>query len=139
MQVEERKQLDERRRQEDMTMGSASSVSHHGVVRCLCSCSLEENGHGSKSQSYPQVNIPIPTEIGSKMGGECTYPKMGGFDPQPNRDCTRFKLRCSSFASKAHHRAQWPSGYGINVCSLQLLLRSSRRFARRGRGRRTSR
>ena len=32
---------------------------------------------------YPPVNIPIPTKIGSKMGGEFTYPKMGsqnGFD-----------------------------------------------------------
>ena len=30
------------------------------------------------------VNISIPTKIGSKMGGEFTYPKMGsqnGFDP----------------------------------------------------------
>ena len=25
----------------------------------------------------PPVNIPIPTKIGSKMGGEFTYPKMG--------------------------------------------------------------
>ena len=24
----------------------------------------------------PPVNIPIPTKIGSKMGGEFTYPKM---------------------------------------------------------------
>ena len=39
-----------------------------------------------KSQIVPPVNIPIPTKIGSKMGGEFTYPKMGsqnGFDPQP--------------------------------------------------------
>ena len=31
----------------------------------------------------PPVNIPILTKIGSKMGGEFTYPKMGfqnGFD-----------------------------------------------------------
>ena len=35
----------------------------------------------------PPVNIPLPTKIGSKMGGEFTYPKMGsqnGFDPQTN-------------------------------------------------------
>ena len=40
-----------------------------------------------KSQIVPPVNIPIPTKIGSKMGGEFTYPKVGsqnGFDPQPN-------------------------------------------------------
>ena len=28
-------------------------------------------GHG-----HPPVNIPIPTKIGSKMGGEFTYPRM---------------------------------------------------------------
>ena len=33
-----------------------------------------EYGHGQ--QSVPPVNIPIPTKIGSKMGGEFTYPKM---------------------------------------------------------------
>ena len=34
------------------------------------------NGHGSKS--LPPVNIPFfPSKIGSKMGGEFTYPKMG--------------------------------------------------------------
>ena len=33
-------------------------------------------GHGSKPKSYPQVNIPISTKIGSKMGGAPT-PKMG--------------------------------------------------------------
>ena len=34
----------------------------------------------------PPVNIPIPTQIGSKMGGELTYPKMGSqnFFEQPN-------------------------------------------------------
>ena len=36
----------------------------------------------------PPVNIPIPTKIGSKMGREFTYPKMGsqhGFGPpQPS-------------------------------------------------------
>ena len=30
-----------------------------------------------KSQIVPPVNIPTPTKIGSKMGGEFTYPKMG--------------------------------------------------------------
>ena len=36
-----------------------------------------------KIQIVPPVNIPIPTKLGSKMGGEFTYPKMGaqdGFD-----------------------------------------------------------
>ena len=32
----------------------------------------------------PPVNIPIPTKIGSKMGGEFTYQwDPIGFDPQP--------------------------------------------------------
>ena len=30
-----------------------------------------------KTQIVPPVNIPIPTKLGSKMGGEFTYPKMG--------------------------------------------------------------
>ena len=31
------------------------------------------------------MNIPIPTKVGSKTGGEFTYPNMVpiGFDPQP--------------------------------------------------------
>ena len=38
---------------------------------------------GHESKPVPPVNIPIPTKIGSKMGGELTYPKLGsqnGFD-----------------------------------------------------------
>ena len=31
---------------------------------------------------WPPVNV-IPTKIGSKMGGEFTYPQMVAFDPQP--------------------------------------------------------
>ena len=33
----------------------------------------------------PPMNIPIPTKVGPKMGGEFTYPKMGsqnGFEPR---------------------------------------------------------
>ena len=46
----------------------------------------------------PPVNIPIPTKIGSKMGGELTYqPKWDpiGFDPQPHvflPQCPSFRL-----------------------------------------------
>ena len=32
---------------------------------------------GQIQNPVPSVNIPIPTKIGSKMGGEFTYPKMG--------------------------------------------------------------
>ena len=40
-----------------------------------------------KTQIVPPVNIPIPTKVGSRMGGEFTYPKICtiGFDPQPYR------------------------------------------------------
>ena len=40
---------------------------------------------GMGQKPVPLVNIPIPTKIGSKMGGEFTYPKWDpiGFDPQP--------------------------------------------------------
>ena len=42
-----------------------------------------KSGHGSKARN-PPVNIPIPTKIGSKMGGAPT-PKWDpiNFDPQP--------------------------------------------------------
>ena len=30
----------------------------------------------SQSKLYPPVNIPIPTKIGSNLGGEFTYPKL---------------------------------------------------------------
>ena len=30
-------------------------------------------------KTVPPVNIPIPTKIASKMGGEFTYPKMGSY------------------------------------------------------------
>ena len=44
----------------------------------------------------PPVNIPIPTKIGSKMGGKFTYPKMGsqnGCEPQPYMSCTKLALK----------------------------------------------
>ena len=44
-----------------------------------------KNGYGSK-KNVPPVNIPITTKIGSKLGGEFTYPKMGSqndVDPRP--------------------------------------------------------
>ena len=34
---------------------------------------IRSNGHGSKSRFSPPVNIPIPTKIKPKMGGEFTY------------------------------------------------------------------
>ena len=40
-------------------------------------------GDVAMGQNPVPVNIPIPTEISTKMGGEITYPKMGsqsGFD-----------------------------------------------------------
>ena len=43
----------------------------------VAASSSRENGHGSKSKSYPPLSMPIPTKIGSKMGGEFTYPKVG--------------------------------------------------------------
>ena len=44
------------------------------------------NGNGHGSNPVPPVNIPIPSKIGSKMGGAPT-PKWApiGFDPRPNR------------------------------------------------------
>ena len=42
--------------------------------------------HMATGSNPVPVNIPIPTKIGSNMGGELTYPKMGsqnGFDPHP--------------------------------------------------------
>ena len=41
------------------------------------------HAHGEKNPS-PPVNIPIPTKIGSKMGGSPTPNGTIGFDPQPN-------------------------------------------------------
>ena len=40
-------------------------------------CGMLHMRPGVKIQIVPPVNIPIPTKIGSKMGGEFTYPKMG--------------------------------------------------------------
>ena len=37
---------------------------------------LEDSGPMGHNP-VPAVNIPIPTKIGSEMGGEFTYPKMG--------------------------------------------------------------
>ena len=36
------------------------------------------NGHGVKIQIVPPVNIPTPTKIGSKMGGEFTQSSQNG-------------------------------------------------------------
>ena len=57
-------------------------VSREPHVGHMCLLTIEgTTGHGSKSRT--PVNIPIPTKIGSKMGGDFTYPKLGsqsGFD-----------------------------------------------------------
>ena len=60
------------------------------ILRYIIASPVEESMHvvimwpWVKIQIVPPVNIPIPTKIGSKMGGAAT-PKWDpiGFDPQP--------------------------------------------------------
>ena len=40
-----------------------------------CSCPVHYLAM-AQNPGYPPVNIPIPPKLGSKMGGEFTYPKM---------------------------------------------------------------
>ena len=57
-------------------MGSFSSTCQvlpsHQHFAILHGSPGEENGHGSKIQLVPPVNIPVRTKIGSKMGGAPT-------------------------------------------------------------------
>ena len=54
---------------------------------------LFQRGMAMGQNPVPPVNIPIPTKIGSKMGGELTDPKMGsqnGFDNHSHMGPTFF-------------------------------------------------
>ena len=56
----------------------------HDSLRAAAAFGLEKDIRGDVGgmatgqcpDRFPPVNIPIPTNIGSKMGGEFTYPKM---------------------------------------------------------------
>ena len=50
--------------------------------------------------SVPLVNIPIPTKIGSKMGGEFTYPKMGSQNGFDNHSHISLCLRPTPFVQR---------------------------------------
>ena len=68
---------------------------------------------GQNPNRTPPVNIPIPTKIGSKMGGEFTYqPKWNfiGVDPRPGHHDSLFDL-CHTTASQSRrpHRAFSPA------------------------------
>ena len=51
----------------------------------------------------PPVNIPIPTKIGSKMGGEFTYqPKCDpiGLNPNGQDSCASFSEKSMGFLGR---------------------------------------
>ena len=65
---------------------------HFSLQWTLCQVPWQSGSEGAgmtqvaRGQKLPPMNIPIPTKIGSKMGGAPT-PKWDpiGFDPQPSR------------------------------------------------------
>ena len=84
--------------------------------------------HGSKSKSSPQrTSDSIPTNIGSKMGGEFTYPKMGsqnGFDPQPCNSPASLRRGVATLlrASEAGEEAGESSGSPLTTGVLFVVL-----------------
>ena len=74
------------------------------------------------------VNIPIPTKIGSKMGGEFTYPQNGtiGSDPQPP-DAELGSRRVPDSDSEewsVHFFGSWVAILGVHFNKVWLLFRA---------------